>query len=106
MLAGMVINTFLMYGVNSYWSGKFIDYSVREQILDVLPGFSIAAIMAIMVYLIGGALPCGYLLRLIIQVAAGALVVFVLCERTRLDSYLYLKEIVLSKIILVKGRCK
>jgi hypothetical protein len=100
----MIVNTQLMYLVNSYWSGKLIDYSVREQIMDILPGFMLAALMAIAVFLIGYSVPMGYLLRLIVQLAFGGLITLFLCERTRMPPYLYLKEIALGKFAQITGR--
>jgi len=104
MLAGMVINSFVVYFVNSYWSGKLINYSVKEQIFDILPGCGVAALMAGIVYLIGRVLPMGNLPRLMIQVLSGALLVFYFCERSKLESYLYLKAILFNKFALVMNR--
>lgn len=39
MILGMIVNTFIAYYLNSYWSGSFIGYSFLEQIKDIFPSF-------------------------------------------------------------------
>jgi teichuronic acid exporter len=104
MLAGMLVNSLLMYGVNSYWSGKLIQYPVREQIRDVLPMFVLGLSMASIVFVIGWLLPLDYLPKLLIQVASGGVLTLALCERSRLPAYLYMKEIVLDKVSQIRAR--
>lgn len=49
ILIGQIVNSILAFIPNSYFSKKLIDYSVREQITDILPGLlltgTIGAIM-------------------------------------------------------------
>lgn len=46
------VSTFLMFFVNTYYSGKLLDYPVKEQILDLLPIFANTILMGIVVWLI------------------------------------------------------
>lgn len=98
MIAGMLINTLIAYYLNSYWSGRFISYSIKEQLMDILPSFFLALSSSFIVYLIGRFLPFDNLLKLIIQVFSGALLVLILCELTKLNSYTLIKETVVDKI--------
>ncbi|MDP2216516.1 MAG: lipopolysaccharide biosynthesis protein [Methanolobus sp.] len=50
ILIGQVISSLLSYLPNSYYSGKLIDYPAGEQIRDVLPGFLLSGIIAVLVY--------------------------------------------------------
>ncbi len=43
MIIGMIFNSFVAYYLNSYWSGKFIDYSMKQQVKDIMPSFLLAA---------------------------------------------------------------
>jgi len=97
MIAGMIVNTFIAYYLNSYWSGRFINYPLKEQVLDILPSFFLAICTAGIVFVIGWLLPIGYLLKLIIQLIIGALMVFTIAEITKLDAYMFMKEILLTK---------
>jgi O-antigen/teichoic acid export membrane protein len=106
MIIGLFIHSLIAFFINSYWSGKFINYSMWEQISDILPSFLLAASSSFIVYLIGSALPFGYLQILIIQIFSGAILIIVLCEITQLKAYLFMKEIIQAKIIDFKNAPK
>ncbi|MDN5307373.1 MAG: teichuronic acid exporter [Eubacteriaceae bacterium] len=98
MIIGMMVNTLVAYYLNSYWSGRFIGYSFKQQVVDILPSFGLALTMAIFVYILGTFLPFSYLWVLIIQIIAGALFILLFCEITRFRDYLFVKEIVIEKL--------
>lgn len=98
MIAGMMVNTLIAYYLNSYWSGRFIGYSFKEQVKDILPSLGLALLMATGVYLLGLALPFNYLWTLIIQIIAGAAFVFLFCEGTKFKDYIFVKELMFEKI--------
>lgn len=97
MILGMWLSSLIAYYLNSYWSGKLIRYSIKEQVADILPGFFVALIMGISVWSIGWILPVSELLKLIIQIISGIAISFLLCETFKLSAYLEIKEIVISK---------
>jgi len=98
MILGSWITTLIAYYLNSYWSGRFINYSVWEQIKDILPGLGIALIMGVVVVLVGWLLPASYLVKLIVQIVVGALTVFLMCECFKPKAYLELKDIAINHI--------
>lgn len=104
MLIGMILNSFIAYFINSYWSGRFIGYSSKEQIIDILPSFGVAALMAILVFLLNIILPFNYVTKLIIQLVVGAAFVIIFCELTKFRDYLFIKEIVIDKIKEIKKK--
>jgi len=104
MIAGMMVNTLIAYYLNSYWSGKKIGYSFRQQLKDIFPSFMLAFTMAVIVFLIGKLLPFSYPIELIIQIVCGALFVFVFCEITKFKDYIFAKELVIEKILSFKKR--
>ncbi|HPI35452.1 MAG: lipopolysaccharide biosynthesis protein [Prolixibacteraceae bacterium] len=97
MLVGMMVNSLISYYINSYWSGKMINYSMSEQITDILPSFLVAIGSGLLVFVIGKLIPGGYLMKMISQLLFGAVIVFFVSELFKLAPYLYLKEIVLSR---------
>lgn len=97
MIAGMILNSFIAYYINSYWSGKFIDYPITEQLADILPSFLLALINGIIVFALSVILPFGHFPTLFIQLIAGGVLTFLLCELLKPDAYLVIKEIVVSK---------
>jgi len=98
MIGGMIVLSLIAYYLNSYWSGKFINYSTKDQILDITPSFLIAIFMGIIVYLTGMILNFGSLPKFLIQLAIGSLIVFSICELIKFSDYIYLKEIVKTKV--------
>lgn len=95
MLGSSVLVGFISYYLNAYYSGPFLNYSIKEQVKDVLPSFLIAAIMAIPVFCMSY-IPLNNVLLLIIQILVGAAIVIGLCERIKLQEYIELKGIVVS----------
>jgi teichuronic acid exporter len=99
MIVAMIVHSAIAYYLNSYWSGKLIGYSPWQQIRDILPSFLPAVGISSLVYLAGILLPVAPIYQLIAQVAIGGLLTIGLAELLRLDSYLYIKEIALDKLL-------
>lgn len=98
MIVGMMINTLFAYYLNSYWSGRFIGYSFKEQVFDILPSFGLALTMGIGVFFLGKILPFNNLMVLIIQVLTGAGFILTFCEITKFRDYSFIKELVSEKL--------
>jgi teichuronic acid exporter len=99
MIIGMIILSFISYIINSYWSGKLINYSMKEQILDILPSFIFALIMGAIVFLIGIILSMGDIITLLIQLIVAILIVLGTSEILKFEPYFEIKEIILTKIL-------
>ena len=97
MLWGNVVTGLIAYYLNSYYSGKFIGYSIKEQVKDILPSFILAGLMAIAVYPISF-LHLPNLVILIIQVLTGAAIVFGYCELSGMEEYVKTKQAVFQLI--------
>lgn len=93
MLAGSVFIGFISYYLNAYYSGPLLDYSIKEQINDVLPSFSVAMFMALPVYAMSFITmsPC---LLLFIQILTAITLFITICEKMKLQEYIELREIV------------
>lgn len=98
MIAGMIVETLIAYFLNSYWSGKHIDYSFGQQVKDILPSFILALTMGVSVFLLGSILTISFPLILLIQIVFGALFIFVFCETTKFSDYIFLKQLAIEKI--------
>lgn len=101
MILGMWFNSVFAYFLNSYYSGKLINYPVNEQLTDIMPSLFLALFMGVMVFIAGQAITTSYLSRLIIQLFMGGLLTVAACEIIKLDSYLNIKLIIKEKIISV-----
>ncbi|MBQ1208365.1 MAG: lipopolysaccharide biosynthesis protein, partial [Lachnospiraceae bacterium] len=97
MLWGSVVTGFISYYLNAFYSGRFLDYSIWQQVRDILPSFTVASVMAAAVYALSfvEAVP---LVLLASQVLAGVALVVALCEIFRVEAYMEIKIIVMSYI--------
>lgn len=98
MIVGMFVNSLISYYLNSYYSGKLINYSITKQIQDILPSFFLAVIVSGLVYLLGIIITAAPVVLLTFQIFAGALLVVGFCEFFKFSDYFYLKQIVLGKL--------
>lgn len=97
MLWSSVMTSCFAYYLNAFYSGRFLNYSIGEQLKDILPSFGVAAVMSVLVLSISFfSLPAELLLM--IQLLVGFIIVLGLCEIFKLDSYIEIKGIVLSYI--------
>lgn len=103
MILGMIIISLVAYYLNSYWSGGFIGYSFLEQIKDILPSFLLSMIMSATVFVEGLFIPLSSLPLLILQLSTGAILTFGLFEVLHFKDYIFIKEIILEKILTQKN---
>lgn len=104
MIMGMFINSLIAYYLNSYYSGEMINYSIKEQINDILPSILLAALMGIVVFTIGLLMNVAPIWILITQLLAGASITFIISELFQLKDYRYIKQIVLEKYSIIKNK--
>ena len=95
MLWGSVFMGFISFIINAYFPGKLISYTIKEQLLDILPSFLVAVIMAVVVYSISF-LQLSIYVTLLLQLVLGAVVAIILCELTKLYEYQELKQLIIK----------
>lgn len=95
MLWGSVITGFIAFFINTYYTGKFLNYSAIQQIKDIALSFIIAFIMFLIVWAISfinlPALPI-----LLMQLVIGFCLIISMSEIFKLPEYLEIKNIVLT----------
>jgi O-antigen/teichoic acid export membrane protein len=106
MIIGMIINTIIAFFINSYWSGKMIDYSFKQQVSDIIPSFLLALGMSFTVFILGKYLSFPNLLLLPIQVFTGMLIIVIYCEFVQFRDYIFMKNIIKEKISIYKKEKK
>ena len=94
----MAVLTTLFTFINAYPNIKFLDYSFKEQMNDMLPSLLLSTIMAILVYGIGLILPISDLGVLIVQVLFGIAFYSTLSYLTNNPEFKYLYELIVSNI--------
>lgn len=94
MLVSSILVGVLSYFLNAFYSGPMVNYSISEQLRDLIPSFMIAIIMAFVVYLIG-CIRLNYYCLFSLQIITGAFVIIVLSKLFKLNEYEELKNIIL-----------
>lgn len=97
MLWGSVLTGIFAYYLNAFYSGRFLNYNIEEQIKDILPSFLVSAFMAIAIWGISY-LSFPPVLLLLLQILTGFLMIVVICEIFKVDSYIEIKEIIMTYI--------
>lgn len=94
LIVGFLTGGCIDFWLNSYYSGKFIGYSTKDQLKDIAPSLGVAFAVALPVYGLSF-LPLNEFILLPIQVVVGIGITFIVLEKTRLEEYKELKSIVL-----------
>jgi len=103
MLVASIITGVISFFLNSYYTGKKLGYSSWKQLKDVAPSYGVALAIAISVYFLKY-LPFSHWVVLPVQIAVGILVFFAVCETTKLNEYIEIKNIALSAINKIRKR--
>ena len=87
MIQGQIVVSIASYFLNSFYTGKLINYSMLEQVKNILPYFILAALMGISIYFLQYISFSGALSLVVVQIAAGAFVYLSLCGLFRLQAF-------------------
>ena len=86
MLIANVFSGIFAYYLNASYSGPFLNYSIKEQVKDILPSFSVAITMGLVVFAMSF-LPVSYYLLLPLQIVVGGTMVILICKALKLEEY-------------------
>lgn len=100
LIAGIIFIEILSYILFNYESNKILNYPLREQLQDIMPGLLLAFSMAIIVFAVGYLITFSPILTLTIQVLVGIAIVLAAGEILKIDEYIFMKTIILEKIRL------
>lgn len=105
MLCGLLICSLFTQIVNAWPNRKLLGYGYIEQLRDIFPGIGSAALMGICIYPIA-LLPIPLILILILQILTGCILYIVISEISKIDTYLYLKDMVMKFLKKKKDKLK
>ncbi|MFR3567545.1 MAG: lipopolysaccharide biosynthesis protein [Paraclostridium sordellii] len=88
---GTLISGIVSTFINSYPNQKLLSYSYVEQMKDIMPSFSISALMGIITYSIR-IFNMGNMMTLIVQIIVGFISYVLLAKIFKLECYVYLKD--------------
>lgn len=98
LIIGMIVHSIISFFINSYYSGKYINYSSFQQLKDIYPSFILSLFVAILTYFIGFLLNLHQTFVLFIQIIIGLGTAYLLMVFFKMKDFLFLKEIVTDKI--------
>jgi O-antigen/teichoic acid export membrane protein len=98
LLIGMIVLSLISYFMNSYYSGRLINYSSGQQIADIIPSFLMAFSISVVVFAIKFIPVIPPLVTLIIQLAVLSALTLFLGRTLKLKGYLEIKNIITGKV--------
>lgn len=97
MAEGMLIGSFFSILINSWPNRKLLGYGYKEQIKDIMPEIVLVAFMGFIVSLVG-MITFSDIVRLLLQVLAGAVVYIGGSFILKLDSFMYIWKMLVPYI--------
>ncbi|HPR13489.1 MAG TPA: lipopolysaccharide biosynthesis protein [Bacteroidales bacterium] len=102
LLIGMIIHSIVSYFLNSYYSGRLINYPAREQVSDIMPSFLVSAVISIIVFLLTLIISIPYWLMLVMQLALLTGLTVVAGRVFGLEGYKEIKDVITEKMPQLK----
>lgn len=99
MIIGMFIFSLIAYFINSFWSARLINYSMKEQLTDILPAFVFALILGSCIYIPSYFLIIKPVLILSIQCFVGCSTFFIMVNILKIDAYQEIKQILKEQLL-------
>ena len=96
MALGVVFSGVISSFINSYPNKRLLNYGYLEQIKDILPSFLLSVIMGIITYNVI-LLKFSTLATIIIQIIIGGIIYIALSYLFKVESFIYLLNIILKK---------
>lgn len=101
MLWGVIITGVIAFFLNSYYTGKKLNYSSWMQLKDISASFAVSLILAMAVFFLKY-MPISYWFVLPLQLLVGVVTFIVICEKSKIEEYQELK--IISKKVIDKTR--
>ena len=98
MIYGQIVTSCLAYFLNTYYTGKMLNYPITEQIQDLMPSLVLAGIMGLGVYALKYAPIANQLALLSARITTGIVIYAVLCYIFRISSFMEAVEMIKSKL--------
>lgn len=93
MLIGSIIFGVVSFFLNTYYTGRKLNYTSWMQIKDITPYYCLAFVIALSVFFLKY-LSISYWLILLMQFSVGVVVFFLVCELLKFDEYVELKHLI------------
>lgn len=98
LIVGMMLIALAGYVIFNHESNKILNYPIREQLHDIVPGLLLALSMAIVVFSVGYFTLFSPIITLSIQILVGIVFILASGEILRLEEYNFFKLTLLGKL--------
>ena len=99
VLIGQIISSFIAYIPNSYYSGKIIDYPVREQLLDFMPCLLLASVISLLAYFAVNQLGMTPLMKLLVIGFAGFSMYLLMANALKLEGFRLVSTLAKERLV-------
>lgn len=97
ILLGKIVQSFVSYIPNSYYSSKLIDYSMKEQVADILPCLALSAATSFIILLLSQYLDAGPLVTLVLLGPLGCILYIFWAKFFGFEAYVMAEELIVRK---------
>jgi len=104
LIAGLIFISFFAFFLIGYWSGKFINYPAKEQLMDILPSFVLSLFISLIVYFFDFFTSFNTLTTFIMQITLGLISIIFFAEIFKINGYLEIKTVI--KDLYLKNKIK
>jgi teichuronic acid exporter len=98
LLYGQIATSVISYIVNSYYSGRMVNYPTAEQLTDLLPVFTTACLMGGVMYLVGIFSPEVYSIQILAQGIIGSGFYLIISWIMKSSALIEIKDIAFSTL--------
>ncbi|MFD1031311.1 lipopolysaccharide biosynthesis protein [Metaplanococcus flavidus] len=74
LVGAAVLDSYIALFINTYFSGKLISYTVKEQMKDLVPIYTVSVLMGIIVYVAGAVISENNFLTMLMQIILGIII--------------------------------
>ena len=99
MIYGQIATSCFAYLLNSYYTGKMLDYPITEQIQDLIPSLTLASIMGGGIYALKYAPIVNQSALLSVQIMTGIVLYAGICYIFRISSFMEVIEMIKSRLL-------
>ena len=101
MLWGVIITGIIAFFLNSYYTGKKLNYSSWMQLKDISGSFALSFFIAVCIYFMKD-LPFTNWVILPIQIIVAGILLIAVCEKSKMEEYVELKALTVAFIKKLK----
>ncbi len=98
MIYGAIVTSLLGYYINTYFTGKLLDYPMLEQIHDLAPSLVLASLMGVSVFSLNDVSFSSPWALLTAQISLGVVLYGTLCRIFKHPSFMDIMELVTTKL--------